>query len=284
MNKNIDYWTIICNVNDYNVIDAFKNIKCIEWKQILNNVKVDDIVYIYVGQPYSKIMYKCKIDQINITIPTIDDRKYWINQNEYGNYKRYMKIELLEDYMNNELFTYNNLKQYGLSNIRNQARASKTLVNYIESNKDIIKSYNFLNQKRISNKKSWLKILNNEIQENNEVLNILLYLYDCKNYTSNEKSIAEYFNTDIKTINSYIQSFGGRIIDLVGIKEQVNNDGSSRRWNIPFETVPELNKKNFFTWKLRKELVEALIEKTRILLKIKSNSFLMNIHIMILST
>ena len=65
MNKNINYWTISCNIDDYNLIETFKTFKCIEWKQILNNVEINDIVYVYVGQPYSQIMYKCKINKIN---------------------------------------------------------------------------------------------------------------------------------------------------------------------------------------------------------------------------
>ena len=57
MNKNINYWTISCNIDDYNLIEAFNTFKCIEWKQILNNVEINDIVYVYVGQPYFQIMY-----------------------------------------------------------------------------------------------------------------------------------------------------------------------------------------------------------------------------------
>ena len=37
-----------------------------------------------------------------------------------------------------------------------------------------------LNKKRVPDKKSWLKVLDNEVQDNNKVLDILLYLYDCK--------------------------------------------------------------------------------------------------------
>lgn len=121
-------------------------------------------------------------------------------------------------------------------------------------------NYDFVNKKRVGNKKTWLKILDNENQDNNMVIDILLYLYDCKNFTSNGKVIAKYFNTDVGAINSYIKSFGKRIIDLIGIDEQKNEEGTGRRWNIPFETVPESNK-NIFTWKLRRELVEALVEK-----------------------
>lgn len=121
--------------------------------------------------------------------------------------------------------------------------------------------YELENKKRVENKKQWIRVLKNENQENNKALDILLFLYDCKNYTSNGKVIADYFNTDVAAINSYIKSFGKRVIDLLNIDEQLRDDGTHRRWNIPFETVPELNKNGIFTWKLRNELVEALAEQ-----------------------
>jgi hypothetical protein len=258
MNKNINYWTISQN-SDYNLIDAFKELKCIEQEQKLNNVKVNDIVYIYVGEPYSQIMFKCKINKVNLSKPSIDDRNFMKDPSEYEKCKRCMEIELLEDYSNNKLFKRKNLENHGLAynNTRGQSSASETLVNYIEK----YKNDDFINKKRVQNKDTWLKILNNEKAENNIVIDILRYLYDCKNYTSSEKQIAEYFNTEPKTINSYIKDFGKRIINLTGLEEQIDNDGSKRTWNIPFETVSERNNNNTFTWKLRQELIDALTEK-----------------------
>lgn len=121
--------------------------------------------------------------------------------------------------------------------------------------------YEIENKKRVEDKKQWIRVLKNEQQDDNMALNILLFLYDCKNYTSNGKAIASYFNTDVAAINSYVKSFGKRVIDLLGLEEQKREDGTNRRWNIPFETVPSLNDNNKFTWKLRKELIEALVEE-----------------------
>lgn len=260
---NVNYWTIPCNLEEYDLIGAFKNLNKIEWRQLLNNVEVNDIVYIYVGAPYSRIMYKCVINKVNITTPTIDDHQY--RKGEYITYSRYMEIELLYDLSNIDTLQYSKLSKHGLTNVRSQSSASKKLVNYIEScfnstenNNKLIEN---LNKKRVDDKESWLKVLDNESQENNLVLDILLYLYDCKNFTSNGKEIAKYFNTEVGTINSHISSFGRRIIDILGIDEQIKDNGQKRRWNIPFETVPTLNKNNVFTWKLRKELIEALAEK-----------------------
>lgn len=120
--------------------------------------------------------------------------------------------------------------------------------------------FNYINQKRVKNIDDWKRILKAEKRENNIAIDILKYLYDCNNYISNGKNIAKYFGVDVAAINSYIKSFGKRVIDLLGIDEQYRSDGSRRRWNIPFETVTELNKPNVFTWKLRGELVDALCD------------------------
>ncbi len=128
--------------------------------------------------------------------------------------------------------------------------------------------YQNRNNKRVANKKEWIKILENEEKiENNKALEILFFLYDCKNYTSTGKNIAKYFETEVGAINSYVSHFGKRIIDLLGIEEQENSRGGSLRWNIPFETIPELNKANGFTWKLRNELIEAMVERYDLLPK-----------------
>ncbi len=128
--------------------------------------------------------------------------------------------------------------------------------------------YQNRNNKRVANKKDWIKILESEEKiENNKVLEILFFLYDCKNYTSTGKNIAKYFETEVAAINSYVSHFGKRIIDLLGIEEQENSRGGSLRWNIPFETIPELNQASAFTWKLRDELVEAMAERYDLLPK-----------------
>ena len=263
--KKVNYWTIPCNVEFYDIIRAFHNLTKIEWRQTLSEVKENDIVYIYVGRPYSQMLYKCRINKVNLSKPTIDDRRYWADPSEYGKYKKYMELELIKEFPKSKLLSNTSLKKYGLGNIYSQAGASTELVEYLEDIDDIQMeedNINYINKKRVANKKDWLKVLDSEKQEDNKALDILLYLYDCKNYTSNGKNIAKYFDIDVAAVNSYIRSFGKRVVELLNLEEQIYDEKSTRRWNIPFETIPELNKRNnVFTWKLRKELVEALMEK-----------------------
>lgn len=134
--------------------------------------------------------------------------------------------------------------------------------NHIQNKNSSIKTdyYELENKKRVKSKSDWLKVLDNEKQENNLMLDILFYLYDCKNFTSNGEVIARDLNTNVSTLNKSVAVFGDRIIKLLNLKEQKKTNGERRMWNIPFETVAELNN-NIFTWKLREELVEALAEK-----------------------
>ena len=104
MEQRINYWTIPCNINDYDVVSAFKELKTIEWKQVLSSVCVGDIVYIYVGKPYSQILYKCKINKVNLDRTTIDDKKFWSDPNNYGSYLNEVRSLLVQDKVISHIF------------------------------------------------------------------------------------------------------------------------------------------------------------------------------------
>ncbi len=128
------------------------------------------------------------------------------------------------------------------------------------------------NVKRVKDKKEWKKIIENEEKiTNSKILEILSFMLECKNFTSYGKRIAEYFKVSVGEINLEIARFGKRIINLTGISNQTGETGENRYWNIPFETVFEENSNKKFTWKIRKELLEALKEKYN-LIDYKDNS------------
>lgn len=108
-------WVIPCNINEYNVIDAFKNLDVLDWKQspTLKKAKVGDIVYVYISKPFQSIKYKCEILKTNKPHVTIDDSKYIVNGQNYVNYGNYMEIKLLKTYEDN-LITFNDLVENGI--------------------------------------------------------------------------------------------------------------------------------------------------------------------------
>ena len=125
-------WIIPCNLEKYDAISAFSELKCVEWKQS-TNVEINDEVYIYLSGKYAYIKYKCKAIAVNLSDDEliIDDSKFTIDSANYGNYGRYMRLELLEEF-DSYLLTYKKLKENGLKgNIQGPLRAKDKLLNFL---------------------------------------------------------------------------------------------------------------------------------------------------------
>ena len=99
-------WIISCNTNDYDIFKAFEECKAIFWhkQRALSKSEIGDIVYIYCGKPYGKIMFKCKITNFLLKdeVPK-DDEKYWKNGNKIRSYEEYMELQLLDEFDKEEL-------------------------------------------------------------------------------------------------------------------------------------------------------------------------------------
>ena len=70
----------------YNIFDAAEELDGIWWtsSKATKNIEVNDIVYMYVGVPYSKIMYKfvcTSVDKDSDSNASLGDKKYWNNPN-----------------------------------------------------------------------------------------------------------------------------------------------------------------------------------------------------------
>ena len=94
--KIFDSWIIPCNVDKYDVISAFNEFEEIEWHYTPQTQKicVGDNVYIYVGKPYSRIMYECNVVKTNITSREIDDKKFIRDEFTFAN-ERCFRIKLI---------------------------------------------------------------------------------------------------------------------------------------------------------------------------------------------
>lgn len=128
-----DVWIIPCNPKYYDIIGAFKNLDVIEWSQS-TNTSVGDTVYIYVGEKYKSIMYKCEV----IAADLYGNR----SEEDYQYYKelakdpdiRYMKLKLIEKYPA-EKFPLKELKENGLSSVQGRSKATVQLMKYLKSDK-----------------------------------------------------------------------------------------------------------------------------------------------------
>lgn len=120
--EQIEEWLIPANPKYYDVINCFNETDTILWKQS-NNIKNGDFVYLYVAIPYSSILYKCKVLEVNIP---------YEYQDKNVSMSKVMKIKLLAKYNKNK-FTFEKIKKYGIKAIRGPRSMPKELS--IEINK-----------------------------------------------------------------------------------------------------------------------------------------------------
>lgn len=90
------YWIRSCNPNKYKINDAYNNMQVIDWTQS-KNYNVGDIVYFYTSGDIKKITHKCIVEKVNIPYEeTIDDREYWVTEDEDWIKDRYVRLRLLD--------------------------------------------------------------------------------------------------------------------------------------------------------------------------------------------
>lgn len=101
-------WIVPANPKYYDVIQAFEEKDIIDWKQS-SDVRVGDTIYMYVGAPYSALMYKCKAVEVDIPYRFEED---------YLSIKTLMKIQLLCKY-GPEYMTFERMKkEFGIYAVR----------------------------------------------------------------------------------------------------------------------------------------------------------------------
>ena len=124
-----DVWIIPCNPKYYDIVAAFDNLDVIEWSQSTNTT-VGDTVYIYVGEKYKSIMFKCEV----IGADLHGNR----STEDYAYYKElakdpdawYMKLKLIEKYPAGQ-YPLSELKENGLTNVQGRSKATVQLVKYL---------------------------------------------------------------------------------------------------------------------------------------------------------
>lgn len=109
-------WLIPSNIKKFDAVSHFENNERIDWL-IQGNWKIGDLVYIYVGMPIKKIMFK--------TI--IENEVSYVGTTEKGACLRLIKK------MDSECLSFENLLQHGLKgNIRGKMNLSGELEEYVD--------------------------------------------------------------------------------------------------------------------------------------------------------
>lgn len=114
-------WIVPANPRYYDIIHCFDATDEIIWKQS-SHIHVNDIVYIYVTSPYSKIIYQCKVTEEGIPYKYSDN-------NVSMNYV--MKIKLIKDLKDKE-YNLDYLKKFGINTIRGSRKISKDICNRLK--------------------------------------------------------------------------------------------------------------------------------------------------------
>lgn len=124
-----DVWIIPCNPNYYDIVGAFNNLDVIEWSQS-TNTSVGDTVYIYVGEKYKSIMFKCEVIAADLYgNRSTDDYPYYKELKKDPDI-RYMKLKLIEKYPADK-FPLKELKANGLSSVQGRSKATVQLMKYL---------------------------------------------------------------------------------------------------------------------------------------------------------
>ena len=87
-----------------------------------------DIVYIYIGRPYSEIRYKCRVINDCVSEELLQANSYAISKIKSNNYyskkEKYMQLECVCEYPEGFL-TLEKLRDHGLGQVQIQARADR---------------------------------------------------------------------------------------------------------------------------------------------------------------
>jgi len=121
-NSSNNEWIVPANPKYFDIEKALKESNTITWKQS-TDIKVNDIVYLYVAEPYSSIMYKFKVIEANIPYEYKDENL---------KIKKVMKIDLITRYEKGKL-SFSKLKDFGINAVRGPRYMPLDLSKYINS-------------------------------------------------------------------------------------------------------------------------------------------------------
>lgn len=142
------YWLISANPKYYKCFDAFNDNGFVDWHQI-GNYSVGDTVFIYTTKPYQMITFETMVEKVDIPAEqAFDDIKYWLDEEMGIPYEKYMRLRLVNSFMNDSL-SYDNLLKNGLIRApQGKMRLEGELLKYILN---ISKNHSYLEEDISSN-------------------------------------------------------------------------------------------------------------------------------------
>ena len=124
-------WIVPCSVKFYDVVGHLEQQDTIVWRKV-SALKKDDIVYLYLGSPYSQIKYKCHVIDDNVPEEVVALNSYAIKKTYSERKCRYLMLKLDYTYPDGKL-SLSNLREHGLGQTQTQARTDRKLQAYINT-------------------------------------------------------------------------------------------------------------------------------------------------------
>ena len=121
-------YVISCNLKQFDLISHFEQNKTIVWKQT-KPCDFGDMVYVYIGRPYSRLFYKCKVIEANIS-KTPEENSFYMNEYRRQKNPIYMRLEIIGTLPEKGLALVE-LQAHGLKTVQCSTQVSKELHDYI---------------------------------------------------------------------------------------------------------------------------------------------------------
>ena len=155
-------WIRTANLRKYNVIEAFNSLTCLDWVKSGFDIEKEDIVYIYVGKPFSRIMFKtiCTCSQVEEN-KRISDQEFQGNPDEVNVISDRVRLRL-ESKLDSDVLSIEILRKKQL--IKNTIQGAYKAENYPELFSYIRQCFDEQDTQEIS---AYLRTLceNNDLQE-----------------------------------------------------------------------------------------------------------------------
>ena len=189
-------WIISVNPEIYDVINAFRNLGTIDWHQSID-MEVGDIVYIYVSGDVNAIRFRCRVNAVDLDDVTIDSSDYYVSDEFEENYRRYIILEMLEEYKGDE-FSSEVLNEYGFSIPLGTVKMSNAIKIYINK----IANSEIENKRFSVNEAVWIAAASKAFINYNQDKDFRLE--NCfLNATELQKIASEYTENDVRTPRIY---------------------------------------------------------------------------------
>ena len=126
----LENWIVPCSVKYYDVVTHLKEKETIVWRRV-SALRKGDVVYLYLGAPYSEIKYKCHVIDDDVDDKTVMENEYAIKKTDTMKKQRFVQLKLDFTYPDGAL-TLEKLRDQGLGQTQIQARTSRRLQAFID--------------------------------------------------------------------------------------------------------------------------------------------------------